>query len=370
MSNILEDIYKSVSQKFVKQILDNSIAVKIENICRCERNKAPIRFLMAGLLAKIEDISIDLHKPYSATGEHSYKGRSNDEDIVQPFIHKYSLPCNQTTAYLTPAFRTIEKPLTKDFFNNCRPKEVYYDMMDVIEFVETNPTQAKNVLSDVICTLLIVKSENEQRMTQLKQALAVNKDTLELSGEEITNLLVQHLHCKGSSRLPVLIIAAAYESVKDMTGEINKPLFAHKAADSQTGALGDIEIMLKNENDVVTCYEMKKKRVTKDDINVCVEKLLNSRKRIDNYIIITTDTIEKEVSDFAATFYNEIGIEIVVLDCIGFINHFLHFFHRHRTSFLNNYQNMVLNEPDSSVSQPLKEAFLTLRRVAESEKNN
>jgi hypothetical protein len=35
--------------------------------------------------------------------------------------------------------------------------------------------------------------------------------------------------------------------------------------------------------------------------------------------------------------------------------------------FLDRYQALVLEEPDSAVSQPLKEAFLALRQAAESE---
>jgi DNA adenine methylase len=66
--------------------------------------------------------------------------------------------------------------------------------------------------------------------------------------------------------------------------------------------------------------------------------------------------------------YEKTGTEFAILDCIGFIRHFLHFFHRQRNIFLNTYQTMVLSEPASAVSQPLKEAFLALRRVAEGDR--
>jgi len=151
----------------------------------------------------------------------------------------------------------------------------------------------------------------------------------------------------------------------NLIDERYNPLYSHNAADSQTGALGDIEIVVNNEENVVTCYEMKKKRVTTDDINVCVDKILEAGKTIDNYIIITTDVIDNDVKEYAKSIYNNFGFELVVLDCLGFINHYLHFFHRRRTKFLNYYQDLLLAEPDSAVSQPLKEAFLTLRRVAE-----
>jgi hypothetical protein len=43
--------------------------------------------------------------------------------------------------------------------------------------------------------------------------------------------------------------------------------------------------------------------------------------------------------------------------------HFLHLFYRLRTSFLHEYQELVLLQPESAVNQALKEAFLALRRA-------
>ena len=83
--------------------------------------------------------------------------------------------------------------------------------------------------------------------------------------------------------------------------------------------------------------------------------------------VITTDVIDPLVAEYAATFYEKTdGTEIAILDCIGFLRHFLHLFHRIRADYLNAYQTLVLNEPDSAVSQTLKEAFLALRQAAES----
>ena len=150
-------------------------------------------------------------------------------------------------------------------------------------------------------------------------------------------------------------------------GERVLPLQGHNAADKQTGALGDLEITLIDDDNVVTCYEMKAKRVTKNDINHAIQKISQSDKPIDNYLFITTDVIDPEVKDYAVSLYDEIGgIEIANLDCIGFLRHFLHLFHRLRLDFLEAYQELVLAEPESAVSQPLKEAFLALRRAAES----
>ena len=123
-----------------------------------------------------------------------------------------------------------------------------------------------------------------------------------------------------------------------------------------------------NDNSVVTCYEMKDKRVMRHDIDVALPKIAEQGVSLDNYIFITTEPIDDEVMQYAKSLYNRIGVEFAILTCTGFLRHFLHLFHRHRGHFLEQYQTFVLMEPDSSVSQPLKEAFLSLRRAAEVDK--
>lgn len=54
------------------------------------------------------------------------------------------------------------------------------------------------------------------------------------------------------------------------------------------------------------------------------------------------------------------------MDCIGFLRYFLHLFHRLRADFLEHYQELLLEEPESGVRYELKQAFLALRQAAES----
>ena len=142
---------------------------------------------------------------------------------------------------------------------------------------------------------------------------------------------------------------------------------SHNAADEQTGAVGDLEITLLDDAGVITSYEMKMKRVTREDIDRSLQKIMETGKQPDNHIFITTDVITDDVRDYAGTIYSKTGgIEIVVLDCMGFLRHFLHLFHRLRMQFVEAYQNLLLAEPDSAVRHELKEAFLALRLAAES----
>jgi len=132
--------------------------------------------------------------------------------------------------------------------------------------------------------------------------------------------------------------------------------------------LGDIEICLIDDDSVVTVYEMKNKCVNREDIDIALDKIARSSDKIHNYLFITTERIDPNVVDYATNLYKKTdGTEIAILDCLSFLRHFLHLFHRIRIEYLDVYQDLVLHEPNSAVNHALKEAFLALRAAAESD---
>lgn len=348
-------------------VADSKIRGRVEYVAGNVANKAGVRLLMACLLAKIHDPSVDVRKPYTRIGgTDSFSGRKYDENYVTDFINLHSLPCNSTSAFLTPAFRNRNAPLVTGQELEGRPAQLYVYVLDLLDDVHHRRVEPDVMLSEIIRWLLINRNEQQQRIESLVKALRTTQGAIPLSSEAIVTLVEKHMSLKGTSRLPVLIVAAAYQAAGQYLGERHLPLQAHNAADIQTGALGDIEITLADENQVVTSYEMKDRRVTKRDIDRALHKLEKTKKRVDNYIFITTARIDEDVQEYARSIYDRTdGIEFVILDCLGFLRHYLHLFHKVRTEFLEAYQSLILAEPSSSVSQAVKEAFLSMRQVTE-----
>ncbi len=363
LSNVLKRALKHISQSF---IVNTDIRERVEYVCRQMSNRACARLLMACMVATIDRPDVDPRKPYTEIGDNdAFSGRSYDEKYITRFVHEHRLPLNPTTAFLTPAFRNLNRPLTLDLELIGRPRQIYKATLQLLDDVYQKRVSAEDLLTEIVRILLIIRQEKEGRIRILLTGLS-SEESLPLSSEEIINLIEQHLRCKNASRLPVLIVAAAYKSVGKKLGERILPLHRHTAADEQTGSLGDIEVCLESDDHVVTVYEMKMRRISINDIDRAVQKVQSANHRIHNYIFITTEAISDDVKSRASQCYEETGgTEVVVLDCIGFLRHFLHFFHRSRIVFLNAYQELVLSEPDSAVSQPLKEVFLALRRAAE-----
>jgi len=368
--DILKNIQKHAEKSLTASLLDGIAASEIiDYVCRCTSNRSGVRLIMACLLAKLDKPHVDPRKPYTEIGsDDCFSGRSYDEQYLTAFIHANRLPVNATTAFLTPTLRNINQPLTTDRELVGRPRELYNNALKILEDVALQRIPSDVVLTEIVRVLINIRNEQDARMDSLLKSIKHGEGSLPLSSEDIVTLVKQHLACKHASRLPVLVVAAAYQAAGKKLAEQIRPLHGHNAADLQTGALGDIELCLVGENKTVTAYEMKMKQVTRDDIDHAVSKIARASCQVDNYLFVTTDRIDPIVAEYAASFYEKTsGTEVAIIDCIDFIRHFLHLFHRIRTDYLNAYQELVLNEPDSSVSQALKEAFLALRKEAESD---
>jgi len=366
---ILEQAYQDAIGHLETSFIEiTEIAQRIALVSRNPGNRAGVRALMACALAKIHDEKVDIRKPYTEINdEDTFSGRRYDESYIAPFIIQHDLPCNATTAFLTPALRNRNTVLTPDLNLSGRPRELYAALLQVLTDVYEGRISAAQLLQETIRQLILFRDEKQQRMESLIASLKVTRGDVPLSAEQIITLIEQHLATRGASRLPVLVVAAAYKAAARYLQKSVLPLEAHNAADSQTRALGDVQITFADDESIITCYEMKLKQVTIVDIDhVISAKLAAASQPVENYIFITTEPIAPEVRDYARSRYEQVGIEIAILDCIGFLRHFLHLFYRQRMAFLDAYQELVLAEPESAVRQPLKEVFLALRQAAES----
>ena len=370
-SEILESAFQTAQADLGKSFVpDKNLAERISFIALCPSNRAGARFLLAAALAKIHKPNVDIRKPFIGTyadadKADAYSVRSYDETYVSTFVSEHKLPCGSTTGSLTPGFRTKTGVLDLNQKLTGRPRQLYPAILLVLDAIQSGKEPATNVLNELVRFLIVERNERQVRLESLKKGLQEEAGDLALSSEDTVRLIEQHLDLKHSSRLPVLAVAAAYRAASEKLGEKVLRLKAHTAADKQTGALGDVEITLSGGDKVVTTYEMKHKPVTVGDIDIAIRKIAEGAG-VQNYIFVTTALIDSAVREYANQQYRELGgVEVAVLDCVGFLRHFLHLFHRLRTKFLDEYQELVLSQPESGVNQALKEAFLALRRAAQ-----
>lgn len=96
-------------------------------------------------------------------GDDCYSGRTYDEAYITSFINKHQLPCNPTTAFLTPALRNRNIVLTPDLNLVGRPPILYKTVLQLLDDVYVNRVLAEDLLSKTIRYLLLVRNERQQR---------------------------------------------------------------------------------------------------------------------------------------------------------------------------------------------------------------
>src|SRR4030042_657891 len=168
-SKILDNAYKRANAQRDKSFVANTkIRNRIEAVTLCLKNRAGVRALLSGLLAKIHDPKIDIRNPYTDIAGKSkkdcYSGRFYDERYIQKLTTKpYNLPINATTAFLTPGFRTKNIVLSKDVELEGRPAEMYKALLQLFDEIQANRLSAKIVMDETLRMLILEREKREQR---------------------------------------------------------------------------------------------------------------------------------------------------------------------------------------------------------------
>ena len=104
---VLARLYAEANNDLTVSQITNSVgSTNMGYVVRCPSNRAGARLLLSCMLAKVHRPEVDPREPYTEIGGQTcFSGRTYDEQYITEFINEYNLPCNNTTAYLTPAFR-------------------------------------------------------------------------------------------------------------------------------------------------------------------------------------------------------------------------------------------------------------------------
>lgn len=182
--------------------------------------------------------------------------------------------------------RTFErpKPYMMDYDENIG--DIKIPFLSVFDEIECNNQSADEALSYLI--YLQVKLRESKKIVL---SIPRTEDILLIVSLFKKHFFYKYKASKGASRLPVLALYAIYEVLlEQMTrykGMELKPLEEHSAADSQTGAVGDIEIINTLTKEVFEAIEVKHDiQIDEVIIQDVVKKVRD--KHLDRYYVLTT----------------------------------------------------------------------------------
>ncbi|MCB0077514.1 MAG: hypothetical protein KDD73_08805 [Anaerolineales bacterium] len=172
-TEVLDSAFQLVANDLDRSLLfDEDIQEKTEYVARNLKNRAVVRLLMACLLAKSHIPHLDVRKPYTKIpAPDAFSGRSYDEQYLTAFIRAHNLPCNSTTAFLTPALRNRNATLDKEVNLVGRPPRLYKTVLSLLDDVHKGRVQPELLLAETIRWLLVMRDERQQRINSFLQEL-------------------------------------------------------------------------------------------------------------------------------------------------------------------------------------------------------
>ena len=219
--------------------------------------------------------------------------------------------------------RTFErpKPYMLDYYENIGTiKEPFLVCYDEIEMHNQSPL--------IALVLLLWRRLQLREASKVELAIPKIQDVMQITQLFEAHFFYSYKDSKGASMLPVLALYAVYKvllaELCRYEGKELKELELHSAADAQTGAIGDIEIV-NSDGTIFEAVEIKHGLIiSKAMIESAKQKIRGSQ--IDRYYILTTHRQHepsKEVLDEVENVKKLLGCQMIVNGVIPTIKYYL-----------------------------------------------
>lgn len=256
--------------------------------------------------AALPDVDIRYHQVQIQTQTNRPAGfnfRGISEKVIYPWLNDNNFE-GAKSGWQT---RTFERPKPYMLTYDENIGDIKEAFLRTFDFIEERKESAREALACLLHYQMILRESKE-----IKLSVPRTNDI-----QLIVNLFKDHFFykykaSKGASRLPVLALYSVYSVLIDQLDRYNgmklKPLEAHSAADVQTGAVGDIEIVRESSNEVFEAIEVKHDIVISNIIiGDAAKKIMD--KSVDRYYILTThqncepdEELNKLISKIKATY--------------------------------------------------------------------
>jgi len=245
--------------------------------------------------------------------------RGVSETIIYSWMMSHEFSCARS-GWQTRTFER-PKPYILDYDENIgtikEPFLICYDQ------IETHKQSALYSLAFLLWRRLQLREA-----TKIILAVPNISDVMQITNLLETHFFYKYKDSKGASRLPVLALYSIYSVLISELSRYDskklKPLEAHSAADAQTGAIGDIEVVSADET-VFEAVEIKHDLpITRAIVEAVKQKIRGSQ--VDRYYIFTTHSQHepgREVQEEVEIVKQLLGCQLIVGGVIPTIKYYL-----------------------------------------------
>ena len=273
-------------------------------------------------LAHLTDSSIDITKPYVAQGENAFSGRTLDEKVVNPFLQRNLIPCSKGPYLATFRRNVAFIPETGLGLKDTTGYEAFLHYINF--FQRADEQQAKFLLTYLLYRFLVLREQFNVPISRIAR----------LSVEQLTSLITSFLAVPSGGLIPVLIVVATLETIKNGYGlpwDISRQ--GINESDAATGAGGDVTVRV--EGEVLLAIEVTERPIGRERVIATFNTKIvpNGLK---DYLFAYTDTAPAEEAKSVARGYFAQGHEVNFLQIAEWVvNILISFGAQHRQRFIH-----------------------------------
>ncbi|MDR0649304.1 MAG: hypothetical protein LBF92_08235 [Synergistaceae bacterium] len=316
---------KDIIPYSTSRLNNNFIAALDEMSAKCSKATTGFTNLITSLAIKAalgDSVDIRYHQTQIQSQTDRPAGfnfRGVSEKVIYFWLSTHEFVCAKS-GWQT---RTFERP---------KPYMLNYDenIGDIKDAFLTCYDQIEGHRQDALAALVFLLWRQLQLRDAMRIALAIPtiSDVLQITGYFQLHFNHRYSDTRGASRLPVLALYSLYEVlVKELNrydGKTLKPLEAHSAADSRTGALGDIEVV-NPDGTIFEVLEIKHGIAISKEIVESVKRKIRGNSVSRYYVLTTHNQHEPNAGVFEEieNIKKSLGCQLIVNGVIPSIRYYL-----------------------------------------------
>lgn len=257
--------------------------------------------ILGCLIARIQDISVNIRLPYVIQGEHAYNGRTLDERVINPFLQEREVPCSRGP-YLSVFRRQVR--FDESTRSGLRDKNGYDAFLALISIIESTDDESGllGLLDFILYSFVLLREEARVELTKL------NRVSLPQCEVIIKGLLAT----RSGGRLPMLLSIAIFQTlnaVYNLNWQIEYQ--GINAADGASGAGGDVTI--KHGPEAVMAIEVTERPVDRNRVIATFRNKIAPSGLKDYLFLVNIEVVSEDAKNQANNYFSQ-GHDVNFID--------------------------------------------------------